>query len=215
MGKFIDLTGQRFGRWIVLRRVPNIGNCHAWLCVCDCGTKKVVQGSSLLRGLSKSCGCLKIELLKRKHLENGADGHSTTRLYKIWCEMKQRCMNPNSLSFAHYGGRGVYVCDDWARDFAMFREWAMKNGYNEQLSIDRIDVDGPYSPENCRWVNNVVQCNNKTDNLIYEYQGEIHTVADWARIKRIRVHTLYSRLRLGWSIEKALESPVETKFRGK
>lgn len=87
---------------------------------------------------------------------------------------------------------------------------AKETGYD-----DRIDVDGPYSPTNCRWVNNIVQCNNKTDNVIYEYQRESHTVSDWARIKRIRVHTLYSRLRLGWSIEKALESPVETKFRGK
>lgn len=214
MGRLIDLTGQRFGRLLVLERAQNIRAHAAWLCQCDCGNTKIVSSYQLRSGETISCGCYRKEKTGRQ-FRKYPQAKVNPRIYRIWKLMRCRCYGETSPKYKNYGARGIQICPEWLNDFLAFQTWALESGYSDDLSIDRIDVNGPYSPENCRWTNNIVQCNNKTDNAIYEYQGESHTVADWARIKGIRVHTLYTRLRLGWSIEKALESPVETKFRGK
>lgn len=199
MGEFINLTGQRFGRWLVLKRAENTKGTRAvWLCRCDCGNTNIVTGKDLRNGKSKSCGCL-----RTKH------GGDKTKLYYVWHDMKSRCFNKNSIPFKDYGGRGITVCDEWRDSFESFRDWSMANGYVEGLTIDRIDNDGPYSPENCRWVTQKLQCNNRRGNHIIEFKGESHTISEWSDMKGIPPATLRRRLSShNWSVEKALETPV-------
>lgn len=215
MSKFIDLTGQRFGRLVVIRENGRSKNKKVlWLCQCDCGNQCTVPGDRLKRGDTKSCGCYRRENTG-KMFQKYADNEVNPRIYRIWKLIHQRCQGKNSPKFNNYGGRGISICTEWLDDFIAFQTWALANGYDDSLSIDRIDVNGPYSPENCRWTNNLIQCNNKTDNVFLEFCGERHSVADWARIKGIPVHTLYTRLRLGWSIKDVLETEPAIKFRHK
>lgn len=164
-----------------------------WLCLCDCGTQKVVRGRSLRAGRTKSCGCSRHNL---KH----------SRLYHIWCGLKQRTCNPCSPRYNDYGGRGITVCEEWLTDFLTFYQWAMTHGYSDNLTIERIDNDGPYSPKNCRWATHIEQGNNKRNNHIVEYNGESHTLAEWSDITGINYYTLKTRFARGWTPEKALTS---------
>ena len=138
---FHDLTGQRFGMLEVIKRSENTGEKVSWKCKCDCGCIAICTTSNLLQGTSQSCGCV-----RTKHNGKG------TRLYRIWTGMKNRCLNPNSVEFKRYGGRGISVCEQWKEDFASFRDWALANGYEKPLSIDRINNDGNYEPRNCQWL---------------------------------------------------------------
>lgn len=159
MGKLIDLTGQRFGRLVVLERVENKG-CGAprWLCRCDCKKKVVVNGSNLRSGRTKSCGCLKRELVTESNLTHG---QRYSRLYRIWLGMKARCYISSSTDFTYYGARGITVCDEWLHSYEAFQNWAVAHGYQDSLTIDRIDVNGNYEPNNCRWVSMKEQAKNK------------------------------------------------------
>lgn len=167
MGKVIDLTGQKYGRLSVIKRVENSKH-HAsqWLCMCDCGKEVIRSSNSLRTGHSISCGCARKEST-RKWLEryNTKHGMARSRLYVVWSGMKGRTTNPNNTRYADYGGRGIKVCKEWL-DFATFQKWAIENGYDEHAkygdcTLDRINVDGNYEPTNCRWVNLVVQARNK------------------------------------------------------
>ena len=164
MGKFVDLTGQRFGRLVVLKRAENKGERPMWLCECECGNIKTVRGCDLKNGHTQSCGCLHKEVVTsilESNVNQNSHGKRRTRLYSIWCGVKTRCFNEGRKCFKDYGGRGITVCDEWRNSFEAFYEWAMANGYADNLTIDRIDVNGDYSPENCRWITLDQQQRNK------------------------------------------------------
>ena len=138
-----------------------------------------------------------------KYIENGKliKGHQKTRLYRTWRHMKERCLNPNNNRYSLYGGRGITVCEEWARSFNSFFEWAIENGYEENLTIDRIDTNGNYCPENCRWADSLFQQNNKRSNRRITFNGETKTIAEWSRITGIKSRTLLYRLNNGLKIE--------------
>lgn len=201
-----DLTGMRFGRWTVLEKVlkENIPNaCHdsAWVCLCECGTKKIVRGVTLLNGQSQSCGCLQKEQLSKRASKHHGFG---TRLYTIWNSMRQRCNNPRCHAYKNYGGRGIGICHEWD-DYVAFKDWAILNGYDEsaprgEYTLDRKDVNGDYCPDNCRWANVREQSNNKRNTLVVEHGGEIHSLSEWADILGIKYCTLWKRYKRGASI---------------
>ena len=167
MSALKDLTGQRFGRLVVIERSGSNNQKRAtWKCCCDCGRVTVVTSSNLLRGITKSCGCIHVENLINRFTVHGK---RKSRLYEVWKNMKKRCTNPSVHNYHRYGGRGITVCDEWRNDFQAFYEWAMANGYDEnapymQCTIDRIDNDSGYSPDNCRWVDAATQNRNKSSN---------------------------------------------------
>lgn len=211
-----DLTGQRFGKLIVLsldhKEQAYLSNGKKngfrayYLCKCDCGNETIVQSCSLISGKTKSCGCLlgygsKIGELTRTH------GKTKTRLYKIWAKIKERCYNPKAIRYKNYGGRGIKVCSQWL-NFEPFYEWSITNGYNDTLTIDRINNNGNYEPSNCRWVTDKVQARNKTTNKLYTYNNETHCLPEWAEIINISESKLRQRLcKLKWSVERAFNTP--------
>lgn len=197
----IDLTGRRFERLVVLKEADKRGpqNQIYWLCLCDCGKQVEVNGGSLRSGSTKSCGCYKIEkfINMAKTYPRKKDGKAKTRLYKIWRGMIRRTMNPKRQNYYRYGGRGIRVCDEWLHDFSAFKEWSMKNGYNDTLSIDRIDSNGNYCPENCRWADKIQQARNRETTRYFEYNGENKTVVEWAEITGIPYTTILRRINDG------------------
>ena len=207
-----DISGQRFGRYTVLRYVGNDKHgCALWECKCDCGVVKTVLGSSLRRGLIVSCGCYHKEDLANRLTTHGM---THTRIREIWNCIKQRCLNPNNTAYQYYGGRGITICDEWKTDFSSFSKWAMENGYDDTLTIDRIDTNKGYDPSNCRWVSRKVQMNNRRCTPHYEMNGESHTIAEWCEIYNLS-HKLVSKRvkKLGWSLDKALLTPPLEQYR--
>lgn len=174
MGKFIDLTGKKFGMLTVVERAETKYGKTRWKCLCDCGNYTYTITNRLLHGKSLSCGC-------RAYSGKSVHGMKGTRLYDIWLGMKKRCDNKGSKSYPRYGELGIKVCDDWESNFQNFYDWAISSGYADNLSIDRIDNYKGYSPENCRWVTMDEQARNKRNTIYLEYNGDKQPLSVWCK----------------------------------
>lgn len=173
-----NLLGRQFGYLTVVERLQNYrkdGRVY-WLCNCKCGKTNIVPTYRLTDGTTKSCGCRKFES------HNATHGMKHTRIYDIWCGIVQRCYNPNNKSYSRYGARGITMCDIWRNSFESFNTWAIENGYTENLTIDRIDNNGNYSPDNCRWTDFETQMNNRRSNIRIQNDGKDLTLAQWCRL---------------------------------
>lgn len=200
--KYKDISGQKFGRLIALYKLHNYHKTGSyWLCYCECGNVTEVYLSNLSRGATMSCGCLNKELTSKRSKKHGM---KNTRLYYIWSHIKARCYNKNHDNYKYYGGRGIIVCDNWKNDFIAFYNWAIANGYQDNLTIDRIDVNGNYEPNNCRWASWKQQQRNTRHNRNITSNGETHCLIEWCEILGVNRSTVYSRLRRGSTIYKAL-----------
>lgn len=175
-----DITGQRFNRLLVLKRVENIRTSAAWLCKCDCGNEIVTTGVQLRSGHTKSCNCLQKETIGNKRRKHGRSG---TRLYKVWKGMRERCNNPNNISYKNYGGRGIVVCERWQNSFDNFLEDMGERPatIDSKFTIDRIDVNGNYEPGNCEWKTYIEQGKNTRRNVWIEYNGEKKIISEWGK----------------------------------
>jgi len=203
MNKKEDLVGKVFGRWTVIKSVDEKHghNSDYWTCKCTCGKTSNITRYDLTNGHSKSCGCYSAYLLgnrKRKH------GARNTRLYSIWLSIRNRCNRVRNDNYKWYGARGIQVCDTWNKDFIAFREWALANGYNDNLTIDRINSNMGYYPENCRWSDMTTQNNNRRDNVLIKIGDEVDTLSNWAKHSGIPYGCLYRRKALGWSEDELL-----------
>ncbi len=205
----IDLTGARFGRLVVLKQSIGSGRGAYWLCECDCGTQKVIASSCLRSGKTKSCGCLHDELSAARMIQqNTTHAESHTRLYGIWSDMRKRCFNKHHWAYERYGGRGITVCSEW-ENYQTFAIWAKRNGYSDDLTLDRVDNNKSYTPKNCRWVDRKTQARNKSNNPKFTFNEKTLTLADWAEQMNMPYTTLYGRVHnYGWSIQKALTTPI-------
>lgn len=212
MARIKDLTNKKFGRLTVIKRAddyvsPSGQHLTQWLCRCECGNEVIVLACSLKSGRTTSCGCFKkekISFAKKTH------GLTQARLYKIWKTMKARCYNPNNKKYKDYGARNIEVCDEWKEDFQNFYDWSITNGYDEnaergEYTIDRIDVNKGYFPENCRWITNKEQQRNKRNNVNITINNETKCLAEWCELLNLNYNIVYLRIYRGWSIEKSLE----------
>lgn len=207
----LKLIGKTFSRLKVIDKAENYvspsgAKMKRWLCKCECGNTTICATTHLKSGHTKSCGCYARETsmqngLKKKH------GLKNTRLYRIWQQMKTRCCNPKYEYFSSYGGRGIKVCDEWLdKDgFVRFYEWSMSHGYADDLTIDRIDVNGNYCPENCRWATMKEQSKNKRNTPFVTYKGTVKTLAEWAEVTGIKYQTLFCRYKSGKTPEEILK----------
>lgn len=205
MGAFIDLTGQKFGYLTVIKRTENKGKHTMWLCRCECEKVVTVNGYDLRKERIKSCGCKKGLMITQKKTQHG---YSHTRLDNAYQSIIKRCYDENNPAYKDYGGRGIVMCDEWLNDKTKFFKWAVANGYADNLTIDRIDNDKGYSPDNCRWATMKEQANNRRSNHYVFYDGEIYTLKELAEKYNINYDKLKQRInKLHWSIEKALSTP--------
>lgn len=201
--RFIDLTGHRYNRWTVLRHISH----DDWFCRCDCGTEKSVKSYNLrytTSGGSKSCGCLRNEMMSARRFKHGL---TDSPEHLAWQRIRQRCNNPNRDGYSFYGGRGIKVCERWESDFMAFLS-DVGPMPSSTCSIDRIDPDGDYEPRNVRWVDKIVQANNTRSNHRVTFQSETRTIAEWSRLVGIRQGTLAKRIREGWPVDAAMTIPV-------
>lgn len=197
-----DLTGKKFGRLTVIRELPERKHHSVlWLCRCECGNEVKVKSSNLNSGRSQSCGCLRVEHSIKAHQTHKK---SDTKLFAVWCSMRFRCNNPNDKSYHNYGARGIRVCDEWTNSFSSFYNWALSNGYNDGLTIDRINNDGNYEPSNCRWVSRKVQGNNSRKNRLITIDNETKTLSQWCEQLGLKYQTIEMRLYRGWDERRAL-----------
>ena len=202
-----ELIGKKFGKLTVIEldhKEPYYlnGKIQHWKyyyrCICDCGKETIVNGSDIQSRHTQSCGCLQRVKTSKT---NKTHGLSHTRIHNIWQGIKQRCLNPNRKIYKNYGGRGIQICNEWKTNFMSFYNWAMANGYNDTLSIDRINNDGDYEPSNCRWITQKEQNRNTSQNLLITYKGETHCRNEWAEILNVKSGTILSRYKRGLNLE--------------
>lgn len=206
MSKFIDLTGKKFNYLTVVNRVENDKKgCARWNCLCNCGNYKIVRASNLKSNAVKSCGCL-----SKKPPYNKIHGESNSRLYRKWSSMKKRCYDENQKNYNDYGGRGIKVCDEWRNDFLAFKEWTLRTRDDESLTLERIDVNGDYSPENCTWLDAKGQANNRRNCILFTYNGKTQNLMQWCEELDLKYKLIHDRIKkYGWSFEKAISIPIK------
>lgn len=206
----MNLIGDIYGRLKVISR-HNVNTNRGrpqWLCVCECGNKKIVSSSNLRQGGVKSCGCLLIESAlnaSEKHMTHGLTG---SRLEQIYKGMITRCYNKKCHAYKDYGGRGIYVCHEWKNNRSSFFKWAFNNGYKDDLTIDRKDNDLEYSPGNCRWSTRIIQARNTRRNKIITFNGKSAPLSEWAERLNMPMKSLWYRLNAGWSVQKTFMTPI-------
>jgi hypothetical protein len=198
-----NLLGRRFGRLVVVAKAPSRGSSACWECQCDCGTSVVVRGGNLVAGHTKSCGCCQRESARAARTTHGM---SKSQEYKIWRGMLDRCENPNHTFYHLYGGRGIEICEEWHCFESFYADMGARP--SPKHTLDRIDNDGGYSPANCRWATSVQQQGNRTNSRILTFRGESMCLAAWARRIGCSEEVIRARLKSGWSIERALTTPV-------
>lgn len=216
---FIDMTGWKMwehgvpeSRLIVSEYAGTINGKSMWRCICSCEDKNeiVAAGSNIRNGNTLSCGCVHREKTKKA---NCTHQESKTRLYKIWSNIKSRCFTETTTEYENYGGRGITVCDEWKDSYEAFRDWAINNGYNDSLTIERINVNGNYCPENCKWATNIEQANNTRTNHFITYKDETHTLTEWSRILEIPRARLQYRINK-MTVEEAFTKPFNNNTSG-
>ena len=208
---FKDLSGKVFGRLKVIEMHHTTRLGIYWTCDCVCGNKCVVLTTKLTNGNTVSCGCKRRETISNIEEINKSHEKSNTKLYKIYLGMKSRCYNKNSPKYNMYGGRGIKICKEWLDNFLNFYNWAIENGYSDELSIDRINVDGNYEPNNCRWASPKEQANNTRKTVFISYKGKTRPASEWSEITGIPQSTLTRRKRDGWSDEECIETKIGKK----
>lgn len=202
-----DLTGRRFGQLTVIGRAPNDKHGNIlWYCKCDCGGEKETRANALTSGKATSCGCVQKRRSAEAHTRHGYHG---SRLYNIWSNMKGRCSTESCSFYERYGGRGITVCQEWLDNFEAFRDWALTNGYQEHLTIDRIDNDGPYSPENCRWSTEGEQARNRSTTSMITVDGITRSRTEWAEMLGIKPEALRSATRRGHNPETYIKTKLK------
>lgn len=208
MSNIDDITGNKYNYLTVLYATGRIEGKRGffWHCKCDCGNEIDVLGASLKSGNTTACGCR-----QKIGWKNGyKHGLTHTRLHSIWNGMKQRCFSKNNDYYYNYGGRGITMCDEWKNDFKAFYNWSIKNGYSDNLTIDRIDNDGNYEPSNCRWITRTEQMRNTRRSRKFSYKGEMKTASELSEICGIPSVIIYHRIAiLNWNIEDAMSKPVK------
>lgn len=195
-----NLIGNIYGRLTVVKYSHKKGAKSYWLCKCSCGNKVTIRSDCLKDGNSKSCGCLNVDA----HVKHG-ECVTKTKLYHVYYGILTRCYKTNNKAYSHYGGRGISVCKEWLDDYENFKKWSLDNGYKEGLSIDRIDVNGDYEPQNCRWVTQKVQSNNTRRNVNITYNGETHNLTQWSKILGINRNTLNFRIKNNWELSRTFK----------
>lgn len=212
------MIGRQFGEWTVIAFDGCDGKNTTYLCRCSCGTERHLRKNVLIHGLSKSCGCKRGEHISVATKNKSKTPHSNpfkgtgegkTRLHVIWDGMKKRCNCLTDKHYKWYGARGIKVCNEWSNSFQTFKTWALENGYEPSLEIDRIDNDGNYEPSNCRWVTRQQQMYNTRRNRMITYNGETKCMSEWGKAMNLSPDLIYDRLKRGWSIEKTLTTPVK------
>lgn len=216
----LNIIGERYNKLLVLEEVDKSKYNRRFKCLCDCGNITIVAMNNMRSGKIASCGCHKLEQLL---LRNTTHNQRHTHLYEIWKGIKQRCYNPKHRAYHNWGGRGIKMCEDWKNNFQSFYDWSYANGYtlnnhykkeNDKLTIDRIDVNGDYCPDNCRWVKRIEQARNTRTNRNLIYKGEELCLSEWCEYLNLNYPTIYSRLNKGWSIERAFETPTKRPYIG-
>ena len=205
MSRFIDLTGQRFGRLTVIERAENDRRGQVrWRCACDCGGASITYGVSLRSGDTRSCGCLAAEVTSKRSKKHGFRHHP---IYYTWRGMRERCYKETSKDYSQYGGRGINVCDGWMHDANAFITWSLAHGWAPGLSLDRVNNNGPYAPDNCRWITAKEQNRNRRDNIKVTFNGVERLVCALIEESGLPKSTVKSRRQRGWSWERALTEP--------
>lgn len=213
------MIGKKYSNWTVLdyshfdertyycnnRKKVRKSKDHFLKVVCKCGVVKNVRPYQLRAGKSKGCGC---EGNHTKTQFVRTHGKTNTRIYRIYCGMKERCYSKNNKDYQKYGGRGITICDEWLNDFETFYEWAQSNGYSDDYSIDRIDNNESYKPSNCRWTDAKKQSNNRRSSIFLEFKNQKYTITEWSRILNVKADTLHRRKRNGWTDEEVITIPI-------